>query len=81
MEEAMIWLLDLNHTLVANSGQAGVPYHPDLPRELYRGWLVEQLREEGGPVLLITWRHRRYEAATLQRIAEQCDGWAPTGVF
>lgn len=72
-------LLDLNHTLAENSAErfafAGQYAAWIAEHERYRRWLVELLRER--TVVLVTARHVRYEVATLERIAEACDGWKP----
>lgn len=78
-----IILLDLNHTLAENSASrfafAGNYAVWITQHERYRRWLVELLRER--TVLLVTARHRRYEATTLARIAETCGGWGPAGSY
>ena len=77
-----IVLLDLNHTLAENSGdrfgQRGSYSEWISTSETYRRWLVELLRDR--TVLLVTARHARYEAATMQRIANVCGGWQPAEI-
>ncbi|NVB39972.1 hypothetical protein G6O69_19160 [Pseudenhygromyxa sp. WMMC2535] len=75
-----IVLLHLNHTLAENSaerfGRRGCYADWIAAHERYRAWLVDLLRER--TVLLVTARPTRYEAATMRRIAETCEGWQPT---
>lgn len=78
----MIYLLDLNYTLVANSHTYGAkpirPFIRQIEQELYRQWLVELLRPH--KVLLITARPDRYREVTLRRIAIKT-GWCPMDAF
>jgi hypothetical protein len=74
----MIYLLDLNYTLVANSPAPGTPpmrpFIRQIEQEEYRQWLVDLLRPHR--VILITARPNRYREATLARIAQKT-GWSP----
>ena len=74
----MIYLLDLNYTLVANSPKRGEPplrpFTRQIEQEEYRLWLVELLRPH--QVILITARPERYREPTLSRIKERT-GWQP----
>ncbi len=70
----MIWLLDLNYTLVANSHEKRRPFARQIEIERYRGWLVDLLR--GETVVLITARPARYTRQTLESIARKT-GWQP----
>ncbi len=78
----MIYLLDLNYTLVGNSPKRGEPplrpFIRQLEQETYRGWLVDLLRPHH--VILITARPRRYREATLERIKAQAD-WQPMDAY
>lgn len=78
----MIYLLDLNYTLVANSPQRGDPpirpFTRQIDQEEYRQWLIELLRPHR--VILITARPERYREATLARIADKT-GWEPMDAF
>jgi hypothetical protein len=78
----MIYLLDLNYTLVANSPQRGTPpvrpFTRQLEQEEYRQWLVDLLRPHR--VILITARPARYREATLARIKRKC-GWEPIDAY
>lgn len=71
----MIYLLDLNYTLVANSPRRGEPslrpFIRQIDQEEYRQWLIDLLRPHR--VILITARPNRYQDVTLARIKEQCD--------
>ena len=77
----MIYLLDLNYTLVANSAPHGTPsepMHKRIQTELYRHWLVDLLRPHR--VILITARPDRWREATLLRIRE-LTGWEPMDAY
>jgi hypothetical protein len=78
----MIYLLDLNYTLVANSPQRGTPptrpFIRQIEQEEYRQWLVDLLRPH--QVILITARPTRYRETTLARIKEKC-GWEPMDAY
>lgn len=66
-------LLDLNYTLVENSGDTMMSNRSHAER--YRLWLVDLLRSKH--VALVTVRHVSERDATLARIAEQTGGWQP----
>ena len=78
----MIYLLDLNYTLVANSPKRGDPpirpFIRQIEQEEYRQWLIELLRPH--PVILITARPNRYQEVTLARIKDKC-GWEPMDAY
>jgi hypothetical protein len=78
----MIYLLDLNYTLVANSPKRGSspirPFLRQIEQETYRAWLIELLRPHR--VILITARPNRYREVTLERIAMQT-GWTPEEAY
>lgn len=78
----MIYLLDLNYTLVGNSPQRGTPpvrpFIRQIEQEEYRQWLVELLRPHR--VILITARPDRYREPTLARIRE-LTGWEPMDAY
>ena len=78
----MIYLLDLNYTLVGNSPKHGTPpirpFIRQIEQEEYRQWLVDLLRPH--QVILITARPDRYREATLQRIVEKT-GWSPMDAY
>lgn len=77
----MIYLLDLNFTLVANNPPRGAPSEPMARRmqtELYRQWLVELLRPH--EVILITARPDSWKEPTLARIAE-LTAWQPMDAY
>ena len=78
----MIYLLDLNYTLVGNSPKRGEPplrpFIRQLEQETYRGWLVDLLRPH--QVILITARPNRYREATLERIKALTD-WQPMDAY
>ncbi|MEX0331466.1 MAG: hypothetical protein AB3N64_08600 [Puniceicoccaceae bacterium] len=78
----MIYLLDLNYTLVGNSPRRGDPpirpFIRQIEQEEYRQWLVELLRPH--KVILITARPDRYREVTLERIKEKT-GWEPVDAY
>ena len=77
----MIYLLDLNYTLVANSAPVGTAPPPMAKRmqtELYREWLLDMLRPHR--VILITARPERWLEPTLARIKE-LTGWEPMDAY
>ena len=78
----MIYLLDLNYTLVANSPARGAPpirpFIRQIEQEEYRQWLLDLLRPHR--VILITARPNRYQDVTLARIAEKT-GWSPMDAY
>lgn len=75
----MIYLVDLNYTLVANSPKKGEPrlrpFNLQVEQELYRLDLVEFLRNKH--TILITARPDTYKDITLARIKE-LTAWQPT---
>lgn len=70
----MIYLLDLNYTLVANSHEKRTPFTAQIEQEQYRQWLVELLRPH--TVYLVTARPAKYEDATIASIRAKT-GWEP----
>lgn len=77
----MIYLLDLNFTLVGNSAPHGTRQEPMSKRmktEIYRQWLVEMLRPH--QVILITARPDNWKEPTLARIKE-LTGWEPMDAY
>lgn len=74
----MIYLLDLNYTLVANSEEKHSPFCLQIQHEQYRGDLLKKLK--GQTVYLLTARPAKYEEATLASI-EKKTGWLPDLCF
>jgi len=77
----VIYLLDLNFTLVGNSAPHGARPEPMVKRmktEIYRQWLVEMLRPH--PVILITARPDTWKEPTMARIKE-LTGWQPMDAY
>lgn len=74
----MIYLLDLNYTLVANSEEKHSPFAAQICAEQYREELISALR--GDTVYLLTARPARYEALTLASIREKT-GWQPDRAY
>lgn len=70
---ARVILLDLNYTLVENSGETMMSNRSHAER--YRLWLVDLLRDKH--VALVTVRHISERDETLERIATQTGGWRP----
>jgi len=73
----VIYLLDLNYTLVSNSAPHGTspqPMQKRMQTELYREWLLNLVRPH--QVILITARPDRWREPTLARIKE-LTGWEP----
>ena len=65
----LVILLDLNHTLVANSDERRQPFTEQIAQERYRRELA--LLTVPHLTLLVTARPARYQEATLNRIREQ----------
>lgn len=78
----MIYLVDLNYTLVGNSPKWGEPrispFARQIEQEVYRSWLVDFLRDKYA--ILITARPSRYRQLTLARIKELA-GWQPQEAY
>jgi hypothetical protein len=74
----MIYLLDLNYTLVSNSEQKLAPFTRQIEGETYRTELLQRL--QGETVILITARPHIYREQTLASIQAKT-GWAPTAAF
>lgn len=74
----MIYLLDLNYTLVENSQQKRSPFTQQIEGEIYRLALLERLC--GKRVFLLTARPAKYEQPTLASIKEKT-GWVPERAF
>jgi len=78
----MIYLVDLNYTLVGNSPKWGEPrispFERQIEQEIYRPWLVDFLRDKYA--ILITARPNRYRQLTLARIKE-LTGWQPQEAY
>ena len=77
----MIYLLDLNYTLIGNSAPHGThpePMHRRMETELYRKWLVDMVRPH--QVILITARPDRWREPTLARI-KTLTGWEPMDAY
>ncbi len=76
----MIYLLDLNQTLVDRPKDAPRirPFELQLKQETYRQWLVDMLKNEY--VILITARPMKYKWQTLERI-EALTGWQPQEAY
>lgn len=74
----MIYLLDLNYTLVENSRERIEPFTLQIEQERYRAWLVDLLRPER--VILITARPAMHARTTLESIRRKT-GWQPAAAF
>lgn len=75
----MIYLLDLNYTLVANSNEKHKPFTRQIELEHYRLDLIEKIA--GNTVILITARPDMHKEATLRSIADKCNGWRPEKAY
>lgn len=74
----MIYLLDLNYTLVENSEQKRSPFIAQIAGEQYRRALIDRL--QGERVFLLTARPAKYHEATLASIKAKT-GWLPELAF
>ena len=74
----MIYLLDLNYTLVANSHEKHAPFAEQIRQETYRDWLVALLRSRY--VILMTARPVKYRDLTLESIQAKT-GWNPNEAY
>ena len=74
----MIYLLDLNYTLVANSDVKLKPFIEQIAQEEYRLELIEALK--GQRVFLLTARPHKYKIQTLASILDKT-GWQPEIAF
>lgn len=74
----MIYLLDLNYTLVENSTQKRSPFIAQIAGEQYRRALIDRLQSER--VFLLTARLSKYREATLASIKVKT-GWLPERAF
>lgn len=62
-----IILLDLNHTLVANSEEKRSPFTKQIEQEIYRAWLPSLFKEDH-QIILITARPEKYVEQTLESL-------------
>ena len=67
----MIYLLDLNYTLVANSEQIKKPFCKQIENEVYRHDLIEKIKDD--KVILVTARPKYYQPHTIKSIQEKTD--------
>ena len=76
----MIYLLDLNYTLVDKEKDAPRirPMELQIELEAYRQWLIDMLK--GKYVILTTARMQKYEIFTLNRIYTKTN-WLPNESF
>lgn len=76
----MIYLLDLNYTLVDKGKDAPRirPMELQIELETYRQWLIDMLK--GKYVILTTARMQKYEIFTLNRIYTKTN-WLPNESF
>lgn len=75
----IIYLLDLNYTLVSNSNEKRSPFIEQIKREQYRQWLIDILR--GRHVILITARPEKYREPTLESIQAKTGAKFPEAYF
>lgn len=74
----MIYLLDLNYTLVSNSQEKRSPFTRQIEHETYRGELLQRLA--GEQVILITARPDHHREQSLASIASKT-GWQPMAAY
>ncbi len=74
----MIYLLDLNYTLVENSEDKASPFSKQIEGEQYRRELIGALKDKR--VFLLTARPQKYREATLSSIIKKTH-WAPERSF
>lgn len=67
----MIYLLDLNYTLVGNSENKEKPFYKQIMNETYRSDLIEKIKDD--TILLVTARPKYYKNHTLKSISEKTD--------
>lgn len=70
----MIYLLDLNYTLVENSQDKASPFSKQIEGERYRAELIESLK--GKRVFMLTARPEKYLTETLRSMVSKT-GWNP----
>ena len=70
----MIYLLDLNYTLVENSHEKASPFIRQIERERYRQSIIDALKWYC--VFLLTARPDKYKDATISSIQSKT-GWKP----
>jgi hypothetical protein len=70
----MIYLLDLNYTLVENSEDKASPFSKQIEGERYRAALIEALKDKR--VFLLTARPDFYLVETVRNIIKKT-GWKP----
>jgi hypothetical protein len=70
----MIILLDLNHTLVANSHEKRKPFALQIQQETYRNWLVSLVAPYH--TILMTARPEKHKQPTLDSLYFKA-GWVP----
>lgn len=73
-------LLDLNYTLAICDFEDKRPLARRIPTEEYRGWIVDLCKSVDATVILTTARPENWAMPTLERIADQLDGWSPDAV-
>jgi len=74
----MIYLLDLNYTLVTNSDTKIKPFSEQIKQEIYDIDLIEKIKNNH--VILITARPPKYLKQTLENIKTQT-GWEPNEAY
>lgn len=74
----MIYLLDLNYTLVENSKDKASPFSKQIEGERYRAELIEALKDKR--VFLLTARPHKYIEETVSSIISKTR-WAPEQMF
>lgn len=80
-KQNIIILLDLNYTLVSNSGENRYirPYQRKIKEEIYRTWLLELIKDYY--VIIITARPNYQKKETINSIKEKLNGWMPDEMY
>jgi len=81
MNNKVIFLLDLNYTLVGNSKDIKNvrPYDKKINQETYRDWLIDLIKDYY--VILITARPDKHKEVTLLSFDEKIPEWRPNEMY
>ena len=74
----MIYLLDLNYTLVGNSEIKLKPFTMQIENETYRQDLIEKIKNDH--VILVTARPEMHQASTIDSLVKKT-GWVPNDFY
>jgi hypothetical protein len=77
----LIYLLDLEHTLITSRPDAFLSWPENIGRETYWQKLIEDLkRDREGRVILIAARHKMFAEITVKSIGDKT-GWVPPEAY